>query len=401
MSLFSLDNILLNESTENSSIDIDDIGYADTELNNHSFIQEGYNFILEMGRDYIDAEKVFYSNVLGSYGDNEIITESFSSFFDKIKAIIRKFIDWIKKVFKQFIVKINALVSSEKYIKKNHKLLNKFDSEDEFEFKGYEFSKIDDSNIPLGQAYESMFASENDGKGYLSGTAGTSWYASGHDENNADEQTRQTSTLNATLDTSLRNLEDNLEDFYDSFRGKVIGKADTKIDSSDFAEELFRLFRSDDDTPSDITIDSTYVSKAYHRFSNHKDTIKSIEKVQKEIIKDYEALEKYLDKMLKLNKADGKMTMSVAGDSSNDYVKNQIDTLGGRELNDKRVYSSTTYDKMNNYLKRQSAKVSQMCSIHTQAFSAKLEAAKDQFKQDKKILYKALQIIVKNHSKSN
>ena len=40
-----------------------------------------------------------------------------------------------------------------------------------------------------------------------------------------------------------------------------------------------------------------------------------------------------------------------------------------------------------------------MCTIHTQAFSAKLEAAKDCFKQDKAILYKALQKIVKRSNK--
>ena len=72
MSLFSLDNILLNES---STINIDNIGYMDTELKNQSFVQEGYDFILEIGRDYMNAEKTFYTEVLGSYGDNEIITE--------------------------------------------------------------------------------------------------------------------------------------------------------------------------------------------------------------------------------------------------------------------------------------------------------------------------------------
>ena len=40
-----------------------------------------------------------------------------------------------------------------------------------------------------------------------------------------------------------------------------------------------------------------------------------------------------------------------------------------------------------------------MCTIHTQAFTAKLEAAKDCFKQDKKILYKALQQVVKRSNK--
>ena len=84
MSLFSLDNILLNESS-NPSINIDNIGYVDSELKNFSFVQEGYDFILEMGRDYMNAEKTFYTNILGSYGDDNIITESFSDFFDKIK----------------------------------------------------------------------------------------------------------------------------------------------------------------------------------------------------------------------------------------------------------------------------------------------------------------------------
>ena len=128
MSLFSLDNILLNESsTIDKSINIDNIGYADIELKNYSFVQEGYDFILEIGRDYMNAEKAFYTEVLGSYGDDEIITESFDGFFNKIKDIIRKFIEWIKKIFKEFVVKINSLFSSEKYIKKNQKLLNKFE----------------------------------------------------------------------------------------------------------------------------------------------------------------------------------------------------------------------------------------------------------------------------------
>ena len=113
MSLFSLDNILLNES---STINIDNIGYMDTELKNQSFVQEGYDFILEIGRDYMNAEKTFYTEVLGSYGDNEIITESFDGFFNKIKEIINKFIEWVKKVFKQFVTKINALFNNEKYI---------------------------------------------------------------------------------------------------------------------------------------------------------------------------------------------------------------------------------------------------------------------------------------------
>ena len=394
MSLFSLDNILLNES---STIDIDNIGYIDTELKNHSFVQEGYDFILEIGRDYMNAEKTFYTEVLGSYGDNEIITESFDGFFNKIKEIINKFIEWVKKVFKQFVTKINALFNNEKYIKKNQKLLNKFESQDEFEFNGYEFTNIDKTNIPAANAQEA-FIDETNGKGYFN-----NWYTKGDYNDTADPdrtlRNGETETLNIALDNSLTTLNDNLEDFYDAFRGKVIGKNE-KIDSNDYPNELFSFFRNDENTTSNITIDATYVLEAYRRFDKYKDLVKSIEKTQKDMIKDYEALEKYLDKMIKLTKSDSKNTLSFTSVGSNKYVNGQITALGVTDFSAKTVYDTSTYDKMNNYLKTQSSKVSQMCTIHTQAFTAKLEAAKDQFKQDKKILYKALQQVIKRSNKS-
>ena len=406
MSLFSLDNILLNESS--NAIDIDNIGYMDTELKNQSFVQEGYDFILEIGRDYMCAEKTFYTEVLGSYGDDEIITESFDGFFNKIKEIINKFIDWIKKVFKQFVVKINSLFKSEKYIKKNQKLLNKFDSQDEFEYKGYEFTNIETSNIPMANAYE-VFSKNNFNDGFvksLTGDKNINWNSYKTTVNNIDieddatstDRDTNTTTLNNNLDIMTNELNDH-DELLDKFRADVIAKKDNKIDSSDFANELFMVFRNGEDTPSDITIDSTYVMEAYRRFDKYKDVVKAIEKNQKQIIKDYEALEKYLDKFIKLNKEGKKNTISADLSSSNDFVSKQINYIGGNELNDLQVFNTSTYDKLRNYYKSWATIINQMCTIHTQAFSAKLEAAKDCFKQDKAILYKALQKIVKRSNK--
>lgn len=403
MSLFSLDNILLNESnnssSSNTSIDISDIGYLDNELTNHSFVQEGYDFILEMGRDYMNAEKTFYSNILGSYGDDNIITESFSNFFGKIKDIIKKFIEWIKKIFKEFVLKMNALFSNEKYIKKHHKLLNKFESQDEFEYNGYNFTKIDDVTVPANKALSAFEGTS--AVGYLSTD---NWYTDDSinisDDNKKDARAAQTTAYNTQLDTKLNELNNGLDDFYEAFRGTVINKQE-KYDSSEYAEVLFRFFRDEDDTPSDITIDASYVLAAYRRFEKYKDTIKSIEKTQKEIIKDYEALEKHLDKLIKMNTADNKLSIATSG---NTHTNNEIDILtqgSEKSLNGKVFYDKSTYDKMNNYLKVQSSKVNQMCSIHTQAFTAKLEAAKDQFKQDKKIIYKAIGQIIKRSNKAD
>lgn len=411
MSLFSLDNILLNESTDGTSspadmINFDHMQCLDDSIKNFSFVQEGYNFILDMRQNYIDAEKTFYENVLGSYGDDEIITESFSGFFDKIKEIIHKFIEWIKKIFKQFVLKMNSLFSNEKYIKKHHKLLSKFGYDDEFEFKGYEFTYIEDSTMPAANAL-SAFTSTTQGKDYFD-----TWYDSGEDNldvnaaDTLDRRTTQTTSLNTKLDTKLTELQDNLEDFYDEFRGRVINKSNEKFDSSEFPDELFRVFRNDDNEPSSITIDSGFIVEAYRRFDKYKDTVKAIEKTQKEMIKDYEALEKYLDKLVKLNKADKKMTLGIYDAMPNTFGAAQIGTMisGGNvntAMNGKTVYDSSTFDKLNNYMKVQSAKVNEMCTIHTQAFTAKLEAAKDCFKQDKKILYKALNKIVGRSNKDN
>lgn len=411
MSLFSLDNILLNESTDGTSspanmINFDHMQCLDDSIKNFSFVQEGYNFILDMRQNYIDAEKTFYENVLGSCGDDEIITESFSGFFDKIKEIIHKFIEWIKKIFKQFVLKMNSLFSNEKYIKKHHKLLSKFGYDDEFEFKGYEFTYIEDSTMPVANALDA-FTNATQGKNYFD-----NWYDSDNNKNNLDmstgtesERRKQTNKLNTTLDTKLTELQDNLEDFYDEFRGRVIKKSNEKFDSSEFPEELFRVFRNDDNEPSSITIDSSFVTEAYRRFDKYKDTVKAIEKTQKEMIKDYEALEKYLDKLVKLNKADKEMTLGIYDAMSNTFGANQIGTMitgnNMSTMNNRKVYDSSTFDKLNNYMKIQSSKVNEMCTIHTQAFTAKLEAAKDCFKQDKKILYKALNKIVGRSNKDN
>ena len=410
MSLFSLDNILLensnNNQLSNDIIDIDNIGYLDKNINQYSFVSEGYAFILEMNAEYINSEKTFYSNILGSYGDDKIINESFNGFFNKIKDIIDKFIKWIKKIFKTFVTKINALFSSEKFIKKNEKLLQKFDSQDEFEFNGYEFTNVDSSAFPVATAL-SAFTSDIQGKSYLEDLykgirSQNDWDSSITGENDDERRANASTIMNKKLQDNIDNLNNSLEDFYDEFRALVIGKKAEKIDSSDYADELFKFFRNNESETSNITIDSTYVNEAYRRFSNYKTVISNIEKVQKDIIKDYESLSNYLDQMLKLTK-DTTDRFSVNNYSGGrKYVQDQIDSLGKLQNNGE-LYDKTNYsfDKMNSYLKIQSSKVNQMCNIHTQAFSAKLDAAKNCFTQDKKILYKAIQQVVKRSNKKD
>ena len=412
MGLFSLNNILLenDNTTSSSAIDIDNIGYVDNDVQRHSFVQEGYDAILEMNAFYCNAEKEFYTKVMGSYGDSNIINESFSDFFNKIKDIIKKFIEWIKKVFKEFVAKLAALVGSEKYIKKNAKLLNKFNSEDEFEFQGYKYTNIDNVSMPVAAAldmFNGTVGQENFFKDIVDnhlksgstddyyGNKAEKWNAAdGFDDAERNRRAAVTDKLNQALGKSIDTLNDSLDDYYEAFRGRVLGET-KKYDSKEFTDRLFEVFRDDSDSTSSITIDSNFVIDAHRRFDKYKDTIKNIEKTQKDIIKDYEDLEKQLDKLIKYNKTN--MTVDFNDNFSRSYTSTQIGKLNN--LGDNVIYSSSTVDKMQSWLKIQSSKVNQMCQIHTQAFSAKLEAAKDCFKQDKQILNKAIQKILKRSNK--
>lgn len=401
MGLFSLNNILV-ESESAKSLDIDQIGYTDNSIDNCSFVQEGYDAILVMNEFYCNAEKTFYNNLLGSYGDNNIINESFSDFFGKIKEIIAKFIAWLKKIFKEFIAKLAGLINSEKYIKKNIKLLNKFSSEDEFEYKGYKFTYINAYNVPEANAldafnngtdaYFTIVADRATGTDTSDDKWGINYFAAD------DEAKKRTATdkINAKLTDLNDTLSDSLDDFYEKFRGSVIGKTNEKYTASEFTEELFKLFRDGESSTSSITIDSNFVMDAKQRFEKYKDTIKSIEKTQKAMIKDYEDLEKHIDKLVKYNKSESKLTIS--SDLGAAYSSKQIGMLGTWDT-DKNIYDQSTADKMNTWLKIQSGKVNQMCQIHTQAFSAKLDACKECFTQDKHILNKAIQQILKRSNK--
>lgn len=436
MSLFSLDKILpitrtnninrmkqsataMNEATSTAVIDIDNIGYVDKSFDSFSFIQEGYDFVLETNAFFNEAERDFYSKILGSYGDDNIINESFGDFFGAIKKIINKFIEWIKKIFKQFAAKLAGLVGSEKYIKKHKTLLYSFSTEDEFEYSGYKYTKIDDASIPRANACDAFGeTSGNTSSPYMDKLGGLSltlgYRVAGDTDIGNGEEADAINTKRKKLEDLLKKrneeYDDKVEDFYDAFRGHVIG-IDHDIDDTDFSEELFKLFRNDESSESSITIDSNYVTEAYRRFDKYKDTIKQINKTKDAIIKDYQDLEKQLDKLIEYNK-DAK-SFSVKS-VSRDYSSNQILKLGGApekfatfddtgkasNTDAAPSYSQAAFDSLNLWLKKQSTRVNRMCDIHSRAFSAKLEAAKDCFSQDKKILNKAIQQVIKRSNKN-
>ena len=83
MSIFgNLDNILVQENTQSNDINISNIN-SDTDIENYSFVDESYNFVLGYTKSYNEAVKEFYKNIMESEDNQEIIIKVIQVLLDK------------------------------------------------------------------------------------------------------------------------------------------------------------------------------------------------------------------------------------------------------------------------------------------------------------------------------
>ena len=416
MSVFSLKNVLVTEESVANTISYDLNNIATPkESENYSFMPETYRFLESYNREYNNTLKTFYRNILESNNSQELITESFDSFFDKVHEIIKKFIEFIKKIFAKFVTKMHQLFKSESYLRKHEKEFAKFTNDDKFTIHGYKFTCLNDIDIPYSAAVDIFELNQGLGltyKGdlnlnsndvdltkqkYTDPTDGDIEYGNLNDTNDQDKTRRQSLEKKVVdaIDKQYDELVDNLDDFYDQFRGKLI-KVSYDIDSSDWEKELHAKFRDDQNEPIDIDIEYTDLNQALHRFKNYNDMVRSIEKTRNEIEKDYSKLEKALESAFKTERKTTSFKFNT--NHSNAYARRNIQAIGG-DANIDRVSTTEINNKIDSYMRAKVGQVQEMSSIHTMAFSAKLTAAKDCFVQDKSILYKALTKIQSHKNK--
>lgn len=410
MSIFgNANNYILSEnSVPNKVIELKDI-HSNKDDESYSFMIETYAFLEAYQRDYNNVVKQFYKNILESADSQEIINESFGDFFRKAKEIIKKFLEFIKKIFAKFVTKLNSLFKSEKYLEKHKNDFAKFESEDEFTISGYKYTVIGNA-APVNKAVDLWFNDVNNGNISSSNIDRDDLDYSGSKYNDVvgdaelddDWETRKKNTDKAkqnevvlAIEKKYRALVDGLDDWYDKFRGHILGKNED-ITSTEYDEELFRVFRDDYDKPTDITIDYNAVNTAYSEFTGYHNLIREIEKDRREIESNYQKLERALETALHKEKSgDGMFTVKFNVTTANAYASNNMDKLAnasGIKAN------SDIYNKIDLYMRAKVTQIQTMSSIHTQAFSAKLQAAKDNFVQNKQILYKALSKI-QSHKK--
>ena len=367
----SIDNtIIKNKTVSNLDSMIGTIGEC-------SYFSQTVDFLIESNKEFNQATKLLYRAIYEA-GDNQVIVnESFADFGTAVKKIIDKFIAFMKSLFERFITNMNSMVKSEKYLKKHKDDFKKFSAVHEFEYTGYEFTLFD-SNIPEANA-ESEWIKDID-------SADFSQYANMFKDNNGNaidltDITTKSSLLKSVEDKmkeNYKNLTKKLEgDYYDNLRGRIIGKGDSyNISESEFAKELFCVFRNDSSDKTSITVNSSYITDCYRRFDNYEDLKKSITKTKKEIETDYKNVKSEMEKMIKTTGSGDTLSMSLG----------YKDTYTAQDM----AANAAMLTQMELYKKAKVNQVQQMSNMHALAFATKLDAARDMFNQDKAILYKAL-----------
>ena len=324
--------------------------------NNSSYFKETLNFVIETQKEFNLANKNFYKAIVESTGNEEVIQESFGDFFTKIGEIISKFLDFIKRLFDKFILNLNSFIKREKYITKHEKDLAKFSTIHEFRYNGYEF--IFSPEIPAINALAEF------SDGFVFGV-----------DAKTDSPYLKSDSSGSSLKNALSIVNNELSNgkWYDNFRASVIN-ADSPILQADYADELFKVFRNGDTSKEDIDITSTVVNMSLNRLKAHDKAVSTVKVTKDRIDSEYNSIKKKVENMLKINYKNGNRMANIYDDS-----KVTARPFTGDEI--------STMDLL---AKAKTTQVQEMSTIHALAFSAKLDALNDCFKQDKAILFMAL-----------
>lgn len=357
--LFSSANIL----KENFNTNHNTLMNIKSSSENDSLFFEAVGFSLDIDRDYVEANKRLYKTLSEAADNQYIINEAFEGFFDTVKSIIKKILNFLKKIWNKFVNIIMRLVRSDSYLKKHLDDLSAFSSEDEFEYKGYHFTFKSNipSETPLTNLVDKVL---EDGKNF----------SDIKDDHGTDSN---------HIKSMYEDIRDELASgsYYDRIRGAVLGKNDL-IEETEYSSELFKIFRDDEDSTDKFTVDYSYITEIRTRYKNYDKDLKAVKKVRKDVEDIYKKLEDSYDKISKNVKKSGanyQVNIPAAQISVNGVDK---ETLNWYDL----------------WGKARAGQIQKISNIHSMAFSAKLDAMKEAFRQDRDVLYKALGKVKSKHT---
>ena len=314
------------------------------------------------------------------YGNTEVLYESvdIKGIFEKIKAFFKKIIEKIHKIFHTFIAKMSSWFGNSKNFAKKYEkevIKNWSKVSKDWEFKGYKFNK-NLVNLKVSES-SSIKADANTIKETL-----RDFFTNGEMQKIIDAFTDSGNNDLDTTEENIKLVRDHMEDIKDCNRADVIDDIkqafiDTgvalvwtgnKLDSKEFTEELFKAFRSDEDSKTDLSKND--IETMYGSISGMTNFIKDFDKVKSDIEKTESTIVKSIDKLISdMNKAENDTIKRMNG--QDDDTKKMLEQV---------ISISSLYQSIQGFRKE----------LLTQAFGAWIQAIKDSCSQAKEIAVKVI-----------
>ena len=334
------------------------------QLEYHSYFLEGLNFLSQLRKEKTIQEAKLY-RVMAEAGDNLwVVHEGFGDFFQWVKDFIKKVINFFKKLLAKFWVRINSLFGRDKYIEDHKDQLREFGSEHEFDIKGYKFTIKD--GVPTLDP--------------INGIEDTLSKLIANADPNSNDKSYKIKNKNDLKQAYIDFQED--KDKLDNVRASILGENGT-IDDSDWKDALFEKFRDGDREKITITVTSSVVTESLTNFTNYDKMKSKTEKQRDNVEKAYNRIQKKFDELAEKAK-------NLAGD--NVSVSDFIDDNASERADEDKIFTISAFAR------DISNRLEEISNLHVMAFTAKLDAIKDRYHQDKSIIYGAFKKILAKKS---
>lgn len=306
-------------------------------------------------------------------GSADILYESVNikGIFEKIKAFFKKIIEKIHKIFHTFIAKMKSWFGNNANFAKTYEkevVKGWANVKNDWEFKGYKFTHIF-LNVESADAFKIVIEGVGEQTKNLLSNANL---------------TDLMSANSLATENDIKYAREHMDDFKDSMRKDIIDQlkndkfntnveASTKggLDSGEYTEELFKVFRNDQDSKEDISKDDILTSYG-GSIAGMMTYIKEFDKIK-----------------TKTETADRKLTKGI-----DDLIK-KVDKAQNDLLKENKDKDKDADEKKQNEIIVQGSSLFQsaysaLSELFTQAFSAMLQAQKDACVQAKEIAVKVI-----------
>ena len=310
-------------------------------------------------------------------GSTDVLYESVNikGIFEKIKMFFKKIIEKIHKIFHTFIAKMSSWFGGNASFAKNYEkevIKGWANVSNDWEFKGYIY-KLPSMDTTSTETIKVDIENVGDRiKGIIT---------------DGDLSSLNTALDDADItktDEEIRKIRSKMDDIKDYMRKQVINSISSKnwtfdvkvsntgggYDSSEYTEELFKLFRSGED--SKIDMDKSKITDSYDgSITGMMTYIKDFDKIKKKTETAERKLTNAIDALIKkVDKAQNEILKN--NKTETDKAK--------KKTNELTVQASSLFQSIYGALSE----------IETQAFSALLQAQKDACVQAKEIAVKVI-----------